>query len=137
MSKFIDKLSEDEIMKAMTELYDCIDICKNRKEIHLVFRDLLTVKERLNIHRRIIVAFMLKKGFSFSVITQRLGVGAQKITNVSRAIDKHGEGFDIIIKELEKIKLKRKKQKLQNQKPSKGFIRSKYKGAFFNIRFIR
>ncbi|MEK9147641.1 MAG: Trp family transcriptional regulator [Patescibacteria group bacterium] len=130
MSKFIDKLSEDEIIEAMTELYDCLNVCKNRKEIHLVFRDLLTIKEKLNIHRRIIVAFMLKKGFSFGGIAQRLGVGAQKITNVSRAMERHGEGFEIIFNQLENIKIKRKKQKLRNQKPTKGFIRGKYKGAF-------
>jgi len=117
MGRFhLNKLPKEKRIQMIGEFYDVIDFLKNREEVRLFFRDLLTPDEITALMRRIEVAALLIAGFTYDQITEILGVGRGKITNVQRALKSHGEGYKIIIKRLLESRRKRLKAKKKKEK---------------------
>lgn len=82
------------------ELYDVIDSLKNRNEVRLFFKSLLTADEIATLMRRIEIAVLLSAKFTYDEITKTLGVGKAKITNVHKNLLQDDSGYKIIVKRL-------------------------------------
>ena len=102
------------------EFYDAIDSLKNRKEVQLFFRDLLTPNEIGNLMRRIEVAMLLVLGFNYKEIVKLLGVGKTKINTIQRNLNYKGEGYKLVIK---RIIEKRKQRKVKETKRGRKLLR--------------
>lgn len=113
MGRFhLNKLPKEKRIQMIGEFYDVIDCLKNRGEIRLFFKDLLTPDEIATLMRRVEVAALLTAGFTYDQIAQILKVGRDKITNVQRSLSRSGEGYKIIIKRL----LDKRKSRIKTQK---------------------
>jgi len=98
----------------ISEFYDVISCLKNREEIRLFFKDLLTPDEIAMFMRRIEVAVLLLAGYTYEDIVEYLEVGKSKIANVQKTLDKGGQGYKLIMKRL--LDLRRKKIDLHKRK---------------------
>lgn len=105
MGKFyLNKVPEQERIKMIAEFYDIINCLKNRDEIRLFFRDLLSPDEIASLVRRIQVAILLLAGFTYEEISKTIGAGKDKISNVQRSLEKHGQGYRLAIKKYKRRK---------------------------------
>ena len=117
MGRFrLNSLPQEKRIQMIGEFYDVVDSLKNRKEVRLFFKDLLTPDEIATLMRRIEVAALLMAGFTYDQIAAILGVGRGKITNVQKSLMKDGSGYQIVIKRLlenrkRRLKVKEKKEK--------------------------
>jgi TrpR-related protein YerC/YecD len=101
MSRFsINKLQPKQQAQVFAEFYDIITSLNGKDEVQLFLQDLLTMDEIAMLMRRIEVATLLRAGFSYEQITNVLGVGKPKITNVQHSLQKNNSGYDIVIKKL-------------------------------------
>ncbi|OGZ20765.1 MAG: hypothetical protein A2654_02615 [Candidatus Nealsonbacteria bacterium RIFCSPHIGHO2_01_FULL_43_31] len=115
MGKFsLNKLPQEQRIQMIGEFYDVIDCLRDRKEIRLFFKDLLTADEIATLMRRIEVAALLAADYTYEQIAQTLGVGRGKITNVQKSLSKSGDGYKIAIKRL--LEKRKKRLKIQNKK---------------------
>ena len=111
MAKFrLNKLPEEKRIQMIAEFYDTINSLKNREEVRLFFKDLLTPDEIAMLMRRVEVAALLLAGFTYEQIEELLGVGRGKITNVQRSLTKDGKGYKISIKRLLQLRRDRIKK---------------------------
>ena len=114
MKFHLSKLPESKRIQMISEFYDVISCLKNREEIRLFFKDLLTPDEIAMFMRRIEVAVLLLAGYTYEDIVEYLGVGKSKIANVQKTLDKGGQGYKLIMKRL--LDLRRKKIDLHKRK---------------------
>lgn len=105
----LNDLPKEKRIQMIGEFYDIIDSLKNRAEVRLFFKDLLMPDEIATLMRRIEVAVFLNAGFTYKQISQILGVGKGKITNVQKVLTREGNGYKIIIKRL----LENRKRRLE------------------------
>lgn len=99
------------------EFYDTIGSLKDRDEVRLFFKSLLTAEEIAGLMRRIEIAVLLSANFKYDKIAKMLGVGNNKISNVQRALQQDDNGYKIIVQRLmEKRKSRLRKIKSENKK---------------------
>lgn len=96
----LNKLPKEKRIQMIGEFYDTIDSLKNRNEVRLFFKSLLTADEITNFMRRIEIAVLLSANFKYEQIIEFLGVGRGKISNVHKALLQDDSGYKIIIKRL-------------------------------------
>jgi len=117
MSYFkLNRLPKEKRIRMLGEFYDVIASLKNRKEVREFFKDLLTPNELGNLMSRIEVALLLSLGFSYDEIYKLLGVGKDKILNVSKKLER-GKGYKIVIQRL--LEKKKEKEDRRNKKAAK------------------
>lgn len=95
------------------EFYDTINSLKNRDEIRLFFKSLLTADEIATLMRRIEIAVLLSSKFTYDQIMDLMGVGKPKITSVHKNLLQDDSGYKIVVKRLienRKNRLKRIKR---------------------------
>ena len=90
-------------MRYLDTLYTAISSLKSREEVKRFLRDLLTESERIMMGRRIIVAQRLLEDKSYLEIKQELGVGMDTIIRVHRWLEDDVDGYEKVVKKLEKI----------------------------------
>lgn len=136
MGKFyLNKVPKEKRIKLIAEFYDAVSCLKNREEVRLFFRDLLSPDEIAMLSRRIEVALLLRAGFTYREIGKALGVGADKILNVQRSLSIHGEGYGLVLKRLRKVLRRREKKKERIDKERISLspltdLKKKYSGYF-------
>lgn len=96
----LNSLTKEKRIQLIGEFYDVIDSLKDRKEVGLFFRDLLTPEEIATLMRRVEIAVLLNSGFSYRKIIKLLGVGRSKITSVYKCLEKDDSGYKIIVDRL-------------------------------------
>lgn len=143
MGKFyLNKIPKEKRVKLISEFYDAVSCLKNREEIRLFFRDLLSPDEIAMLVRRIEVSFLLRAGFTYQEIQNTLGVGADKIAYVQRTLTRHGEGYELIIERLRKVLRKKEKRAERAEKrqrssfPGLDYFKKKYPGHFLLLNLI-
>jgi len=117
------------------EFYDAIDFLENRDEVRYFFKSLLSPEEIAMFMRRIEIAVLLTAKFSYGKISQILGVGNDKISNVQRALQQDDNGYKIIVQRLiENRKRRLKRIKSENKKATDmspmSAIKKKYPAYF-------
>ncbi len=101
------------------EFYDMIDSLKDRNEVRLFIKSLLTADEIATLMRRIEIAVLLSGNYKYKEIIKMLGVGNEKISNVHKCLLQDDSGYKIIVKRL----IENRKQRLRRiKKESKGSL---------------
>ncbi len=142
MGRFrVEKLPKEERIKLVGEFYDAMSCVKNREEARSFFRDLLSFDEIAMLVRRIQVALLLIAGYGYRDIEKALNVGGDKIINVQRSLQRHGEGYRLMIQRLRKIVKEKEKRENKRQRelgngyPSLQSLKKRYPMHFllFNL----
>ncbi len=98
------------------EFYDMIDSLKNRDEVRLFIKSLLSADEIANFMRRIEIAVLLSGDYKYDQIIKALNVGRDKISAVHKNLLQDDSGYKIIVKRLIENRKKRlKRNKKQEQ----------------------
>jgi len=115
------------------EFYDTISYLKDRSEVRLFFKSLLTADEIATLMRRIEIAVLLSAKFTYDEIASLLGAGKSKITNVQKNFLQDDSGYKIIVKKLindrKRRLIKIKKENKENLSPF-ALVKRKYRGHF-------
>lgn len=106
----LNDLPKQKRIQMIGEFYDVINSLKNRSEVRLFFKSLLTPEEIATFMRRIEIAVLLSAKYNYEDIAEILGVGNDKISNVQRALQQDDNGYKIIIKRLIENRKKRLKK---------------------------
>ena len=113
------------------EFYDTINSLKDRNEVRLFFKSLLTADEIATLMRRIEIAVLLSSKFTYDQIMEVLGVGKPKITSVHKNLLQDDSGYKIVIKRLiENRKNRLKKIKRENKKSLSPFEALKKRAGY-------
>lgn len=120
----------------IAEFYDTIDSLKNRDEVRLFFKSLLSAEEIASFMRRIEIAVLLSAGYSYDKIIEMLGVGKNKIASVQRILQQDDNGYKIIVKRLiqnrkNRLKKIKKENKEKMDMSPMSAIKKKYPAYFF------
>lgn len=128
----LNDLPKEKRIQMIAELYDVINSLKNRNEVRLFLKDLLMPDEIATLMRRIEIAVLLTTGFNYRQISEILGVGQTKISNVHKILQKEGNGYKLIIERLLKDRKKRLKIKNMKEKDQSYFevLKRKYPAYF-------
>lgn len=121
------------------EFYDVIDSLKDRKEVRLFFKSLLTADEIAALMRRIEIAVLLSVNFTYDQIMDVLGVGKPKIASVNKNLLQDDSGYKIIVKRLlENRKNRLRRIKSQEKQASDPLARLKraYSGHFLLVNLL-
>jgi len=87
------------------ELYLLITLLGKKEDLRKFLEDVLTQRELENIHKRILAAFLLGKGYTFEAIRDTLGIGTQKVVNVKHILDRGNGGYRLVFERLPSIKV--------------------------------
>ena len=145
MSYFsLDHLPKKERIRLIGEFYDVISSLKNREEVRLFFKDLLTPSEIGNLMRRIDIALLLILGFSYDEIHSFLGVSKDKIMRVHKKLLYSGEGYRRVVQRLLEKRKKRKIKEIKYhrknarkiERPDLEMIKRKYSLPFLLVNLI-
>ena len=135
MSSFsLNKLPKKERIRMISEFYDIVDSLKNRKEVQLFFKDVLTPNEIGNLMRRVEVAMLLISGFNYKEIVELLGVGKTKVNTIQRSLNYKGDGYRLVVKRVIERRKQKKMKELKrgrrllrkHEKPSIEYLKHKY-----------
>lgn len=129
----LNDLPKQKRIQMIGEFYDVIDSLKNRNEVRLFFKSLLTPDEFATLMRRIEIAVLLSAKYKYEDITEILGVGNDKISNVQRALQQDDNGYKIIVERLiknRKGRLKKSKKRDKKNLSPLGAVKKKYPAYF-------
>ncbi len=105
----LNDLPKQKRIQMIGEFYDVIDSLKDRSEIRLFFKSLLTADEIATLMRRIEVAVLLSANFTYDEVMSILSVGKPKITSVNKNLLQDDSGYKIVVKRL----LENRKERLR------------------------
>jgi TrpR-related protein YerC/YecD len=80
----LNGMPKNKRIQMIGEFYDAIASLKDRNEVRLFFKSLLTPDEIATLMRRMEIAILLSGKFTYSEIANLLGVGKSKIASVHR-----------------------------------------------------
>lgn len=103
----LNSLPKQNRIQMIGEFYDAIDLLKDRSEVRLFLKSLLTAEEIAMLMRRIEIAILLSADVKYEDISKMLGVGNSKIASVQRALQQDDNGYKIIVKRLIENRKKR------------------------------
>jgi len=129
----LNDLPKEKRIQMIGEFYDMIESLKDRNEVRLFIKSLLSADEIANLMRRIEIAVLLSGKFTYDQIIDTLGTSVAKISAVQKALNQDDSGYKFIVKRLienRKRRLKRVKKADKedaNMSPLKAI--KKYPGA--------
>ncbi|MFA6190159.1 MAG: Trp family transcriptional regulator [Candidatus Staskawiczbacteria bacterium] len=105
----LNSLPKEKRIQMISEFYDMVDSLKDRSEVRLFLKSLLTPDEIATLSRRIEIAVLLSAGYKYDKIIKMLGVGRDKISFVSKNLLQDDSGYKFIAERL----IKNRKQRLK------------------------
>src|SRR3989344_1966384 len=108
----LNKLPKEKRIQMIGEFYDMVDSLKDRNEVRLFFKSLLTADEIATLMRRVEISVLLSAGFKYDKIIKMLGVGRDKISFVSKNLLQDDSGYKFIAERL----IKNRKHRLRRIK---------------------
>jgi len=106
----LNSLPKENRIQMIGEFYDMIDSLKDRNEVRLFIKSLLTADEIATLMRRIEIAVLLSGNFKYDEIIKSLKVGRDKISAVQKNLLQDDSGYKIIVKRLIENRKKRLKR---------------------------
>src|SRR3990167_2859138 len=126
----LNDLPKNKRIQLIGEFYDVINSLENRDEVRSFFKSLLTPDEFATLMRRVEIAVLLTAKYKYCEISEILGVGNDKISNVQRALQQDDNGYKIIVKRLiENRKNRLKKIKSEEKSDREGSSIKKFSAA--------
>ena len=113
----LNSLPKENRIQMIGEFYDMIDSLKDRNEVRLFIKSLLTADEIASLMRRIEIAVLLSGDFKYDQIIKSLKVGRDKISTVQKNLLQDDSGYKIIVKRLIENRKKRLKR-IKNEEKS-------------------
>ena len=121
-------MPKNKRIQMIGEFYDTITSLKDRNEVRLFFKSLLSADEIATFMRRIEIAVLLSAKFTYDEITKLIGTGKSKITSVQKSLLQDDSGYKIIVKRLIENRKKRlKRQKIENKRVTRSSPFAAYK----------
>src|SRR3989338_8673037 len=96
----LNNLPKEKRIQMIGEFYDTITHLKDRSEVRLFFKSLLSADEIATLMRRIEIAVLLSAKFTNNEIANLIGAGKSKITSVRKSFLQDDSGYKIIVKKL-------------------------------------
>ncbi|HLD70547.1 MAG TPA: YerC/YecD family TrpR-related protein [Negativicutes bacterium] len=96
----LNKLPKEKRIQMIGEFYDMVDSLKDRNEVRLFFKSLLSADEIASLMRRIEIAMLLSSGQKYEDIIKTMKVGRDKISSVHKALLQDDSGYAIIVERL-------------------------------------
>lgn len=90
--------------EAVDYLFEAILSLKNKGECYTFFEDICTINELLSLSQRFEVAKMLREQKTYLEIAEKTGASTATISRVNRSLNYGNDGYDMVLKELIKIK---------------------------------
>ena len=84
------------------QLFKAIMCLKDTEECFEFFEDLCTINELLSLSQRFEVAKMLREQRTYLEIADKTGASTATISRVNRSLNYGNDGYDMVIKRLEK-----------------------------------
>ena len=108
----LNSLPKEKRIQMIGEFYDMVDSLKDRNEVRLFFKSLLTADEIATLMRRIEISVLLSAGYKYDKIIEILGVGRDKISFVNKNLLQDDSGYKFIAERL----IKNRKQRIRKIK---------------------
>ena len=83
------------------KLVDTIAKLKTKKEVYNFLEDLCTIKEILDMSKRLEAAKLLSKGESYNEIISKIGLSSATLSRVNKALNYGTGGYKEVIKKTE------------------------------------
>lgn len=96
-------LSKDSVYQALNKLRAAFLAAKDGSQVDEIIKTVLTHDERMKIGRRIQIAQMLKNGFTYAQIKEKLKVGPPTIRQVDQRMQQNPLGYQLIEAREEKV----------------------------------
>ncbi|MEK7067194.1 MAG: Trp family transcriptional regulator [Patescibacteria group bacterium] len=96
------KLSSEQIHQLNQRMISAVASLREKKALNLFFDDLLTMTEKIMLGKRLLIALLLERGYSYGAVSVLMKVSQGTIHAVSTRLQKGGTGFRLAIKNLEK-----------------------------------
>ncbi|MEK7080399.1 MAG: YerC/YecD family TrpR-related protein [Patescibacteria group bacterium] len=129
----LNEMPKDKRIQMIGEFYDTISSLKDRNEVRLFFKSLLTADEIATLMRRIEIAVLLSAKLTYDEIIKMLGVGKTKVANVHKNLLQDDSGYKIVVKRLienRKRRLRRIKKENKGSLSPMDDVKKKYPGYF-------
>ncbi len=95
-SKIKDELTD--------KLFEAILLLKNIDECYSFFEDICTISEIKALAQRLEVAKMLRRGITYTEVSESTGASTATISRVNRSLNYGADGYKIILERLEQQK---------------------------------
>ncbi|MEK7658993.1 MAG: Trp family transcriptional regulator [Patescibacteria group bacterium] len=115
----LNSLPKENRIQMIGEFYDMIDSLKDRSEVRLFIKSLLTADEIASLMRRIEIAVLLSGDFKYDQIIKVLKVGRDKISTVQKNLLQDDSGYKIIVKRLIENRKRRLKRIKNDEKQAR------------------
>ncbi len=83
--------------KQLDELFDAILTLESREECYQFFDDLCTVNEIQSLSQRLLVAKMIKQGFTYAAIEKESGASTATISRVKRSLQWGNDAYTMVL----------------------------------------
>lgn len=80
------------------KLMDTISKLKTRKDCYDFFEDVCTIKEILDMSKRLEAAKLLDKGLSYNEVIEKIGISTATLSRISKALNYGTGGYKKVIK---------------------------------------
>ena len=80
------------------KLMDTISKLKTRKDCYDFFEDVCTIKEMLDMSKRLEAAKLLDKGLSYNEVIEKIGISTATLSRISKALNYGTGGYKKVIK---------------------------------------
>jgi uncharacterized protein YerC len=122
-------LTRDFVYSALNKLRAAFLAAKDGGDVEEIIKGVLTYDERMKVGRRIEIAQMLEKKFTYKEIAKGLKVGLNTIALVDKSMHEHPRCFELIKKREEKVeKIYAKKAYTKSGGSLQVFKKRKYTG---------
>lgn len=136
MAKFNSlKLSSLKEKEILDEFFGVITSLESIDEVKKFFIDLLNKQETIMLARRLMVAKLLNRGFTYDEVSGIMKMGKNTVANVARWFNYGNEGYKIALKRIEELENKafKKENKRIDELTilSPEYIKKKYASYFW------
>ncbi|WP_414045805.1 YerC/YecD family TrpR-related protein [Macrococcus equi] len=83
--------------KQLDELFDAILTLETRDECYKFFDDLCTVNEIQSLSQRLLVAKMIKQGYTYAAIEKESGASTATISRVKRSLQWGNDAYTTVL----------------------------------------
>ncbi|WP_077624269.1 YerC/YecD family TrpR-related protein [Sediminibacillus massiliensis] len=93
----IDKLRGEQL----DQLFEAILSLKDKEECYRFFDDIATISEIQSLSQRLLVAKMLKEGYTYGVIVEESKASTTTISRVKRCLNYGNDAYSMVLDRIE------------------------------------
>lgn len=82
------------------KLIETVSKLKNKEDCYEFFEDLCTIKEILEMSKRLKAAYLLKQGYSYQEIIKEISISTATLSRISKCINYGSGGYEKALKNI-------------------------------------